>query len=106
MCVSVDLASFMAVAFDCDGKKSDALTFEQLAELRDKANLDLQDLEAEIDWTRDSFLFATGFYNRFFEEKDDGVRCLDRKGMRNSMKFITDRVPRKVIRRLEKSLQS
>ena len=62
-------------------------------------------LGAEIDWSRESFLFATGFYSQFFEEEEDrGVRCLDREEMRNSMKYITDRVPKKVIEKLEESL--
>ena len=103
MWVEVDLASFMAVAFD--KVASDMLTFEQLAKLRDKANRDLEDLEAEIDWSRDSFRFAVGFYNYLFDEVEDkGVRCLNREEMRNSMKYITDRVPKKVIKRLQESL--
>lgn len=102
MCTYVDVASFMALAFDEAHDKS-SLTFAQLNELREAVEPALGKMNVAIDWSRDSYLFATGFYGNFFTENADGVECKV-KEMHPNIKFITGSIPEPVCKTLRSSL--
>jgi len=104
MCTYVDLASFLALSFAESGR--DKLTFTELNDLRIAVEQDLSEMDAVIDWSRDSYMFATGFYKRFFQGDEDGVTCPMLKEMRNDMDYITGKVPEEILNKLQDSLQA
>jgi hypothetical protein len=103
MCTYVDVASFLALSFDKAGRER--LSFSELHELRKAVEPDLYDMDAVIDWSRDSYMFATGFYGRFFKGDEEGVSCSMLGEMREDLDYITGSVPEEIRSRLEQSLQ-
>jgi len=103
MCTYVDIASFLALSFAESGRNR--LTFTELNDLRIAVEQDLLEMDAVIDWSRDSYMFATGFYKRFFQGDENGVTCPMLKEMRDDMDYITGKVPEKIRNKLEHSLQ-
>jgi len=102
MCTYVDVASFLALSFDKAGK--DRLSFNELNSLRKAVEPELSAVDAVIDWSRDSYMFATGFYGRFFQGDEDGVSCTQLAEMHGELDYITGSVPGEIRTQLEEAL--
>lgn len=102
MCTYVDVASFLALSFDKAGKER--LSFTELNSLRKAVEPELSEVDAVIDWSRDSYMFATGFYGRFFKGDDEGVTCSLFEEMRGELDYITGSVPEEIRSQLEDAL--
>ncbi|MEI6646403.1 MAG: hypothetical protein WCP12_10225 [bacterium] len=104
MCTYVDVASFLALSF-CETKQ-ERLSFSQLSSLMSQVEPELSEIDAAIDWTRDSYMFATGFYKRFFEtdDQEDGIRCSALSDLENELAYITGSVPTQIRESLKRSI--
>jgi len=104
MCTYVDVASFLALSF-CEIKQ-EHLSFSQLSSLMKQVEPELSAVDASIDWTGDSYMFATGFYKRFFvtDDQEDGIRCSALSELEKELTHITGSVPVQIRESLRRSI--